>query len=139
MTFGVFEIIYFGLTLKAQDIGRFSWWMCCKNEIRTKVLSSKINNLDGGFWRYFQKPGMSINGFPIQILLSKSKEERTEVISRLLSLLLHTNYKNIWSFLNIFILVPQLWCHEFRKHSFNNSSFVKKSTVLLKAYKHQTF
>ena len=28
---------------------------------------------------------MSINGFPIQILLPKSKEERTEVISRLLS------------------------------------------------------
>ena len=39
--------------------------------------------------------GMSINGFPIQFLLPKSKEERTEVISRLLSLLLHTNYKNI--------------------------------------------
>ena len=28
---------------------------------------------------------MSINGFPIQILLPKSKEERAEVISRLLS------------------------------------------------------
>ena len=33
---------------------------------------------------------MSINGFPIQFLLSKSKEEWAEVISRLLSLLLHT-------------------------------------------------
>ena len=32
---------------------------------------------------------MSINGFPIQFLLSKSKEEWAEVISRLLSLLLH--------------------------------------------------
>ena len=29
---------------------------------------------------------MSINGFPIQILLPKSKEERTEVISILLSI-----------------------------------------------------
>ena len=28
---------------------------------------------------------MSINGFPVQILLRKSKEERTEVTSRLLS------------------------------------------------------
>ena len=34
----------------------------------------------------------SINGFPIQISLLKSKEERAGVISRLLSLLLHTNY-----------------------------------------------
>ena len=42
---------------------------------------------------------MSINGFAIQILLPKSKVERTVVISRLLSLLLHTNYKNISAFL----------------------------------------
>ena len=42
---------------------------------------------------------MSINGFPIQILLPKSKEERTKVISRLLSFLLQTNCKNICTFL----------------------------------------
>ena len=87
---------------------------------------------------------MSINGFPIQILLPKSKEKRTEVISRLLSLLLHTNYKNIWTFLNIFILVPQLWCHEFRKYSFNHilkvcKALLKNQHVLLKACKHETF
>ena len=46
-----------------------------------------MKNLDGVF--------EAINGFPIQILLPKSKEERTEVISRLLSLLLLTNYKNV--------------------------------------------
>ena len=43
-----------------------------------------------------------MNRFPIQILLPKFKEERTEVISRLLSNFLHTNYKNIWTFLNFF-------------------------------------
>ena len=44
-----------------------------------------------------EKPrrGFLINGFPVQILLPKSKEERIEVTSGLLSLLLHRNYKNI--------------------------------------------
>ena len=44
---------------------------------------------------FLKSKTMSINGFPIQILLPKSKEERTKVICRLLPLLLHTNYKNI--------------------------------------------
>ena len=42
--FGVFDIIYFRLALKALDISRFSWWMCCKNEMRTKVLSLKSSS-----------------------------------------------------------------------------------------------
>ena len=37
--FGVFDIIYFRLALKALDIEQFLWWMCYKNEIQTKVLS----------------------------------------------------------------------------------------------------
>ena len=98
-----------------------------------------MKNLDGGFW----SKKLSKNGFPIQILLPKFKEEQTEVISRLLSLLLHTNYKNIWTFLNIFILVPQLWCQEFRKYSFDHilkvCKALLKNHVLLKAYKHETF
>ena len=62
---------------------------------------------------------MSINGVPIQILLPKSKEERTEVISRLLSTFVthklqeHLNFSI--HFLNfselfeyIFILVSKL-------------------------------
>ena len=62
---------------------------------------------------------MSINGFRIQILLSKSKEEQTEVISRLLStfvthkLLEHLtfsiyflNFSELFQY--IFILVSQL-------------------------------
>ena len=84
---------------------------------------------------------MSINGVPIQILLPKSKEERTEVISRLLSTFVthklqeHLNFS--LHFLNfselfqyIFILVSQLWCHEFRKHSFNH--ILKVCKALLK-------
>ena len=50
--FGVFDIIYFRLALKALDIGRFSWWMCCKTEIRTKVLSSKSSN----FSKFYPNP-----------------------------------------------------------------------------------
>ena len=46
VTFEVFDIIYFGLALNALDIGRFSWWMCCKTEIRTKVLSLKSSNFN---------------------------------------------------------------------------------------------
>ena len=48
---------------------------------------------------------MSINGFPIQILLPKSKKERTEVISRLLftfvthKLQEHLNFSNTFSYL----------------------------------------
>ena len=44
VTFEVFNIIYFRLGLKALDFDRFSWRMCCKNEIRTKVLSLKSSN-----------------------------------------------------------------------------------------------
>ena len=40
----VFDKVCFRLELKALVIGRFSWWMCCKNEIRTKVLSLKSSN-----------------------------------------------------------------------------------------------
>ena len=50
--FGVFDIIYFRLALKALDIGRFSWWMCCKNEIQTKVLSLKRSN----FSKFYPNP-----------------------------------------------------------------------------------
>ena len=98
---------------------------------------------------------MSINGFPIQILLPKSKEERTKVISRLLSTFVtqklqeHLNFSI--HFLNfseifqyIFILVSQLCCHEFRKYSFNHilkvcKALLKNQHVLLKACKHVTF
>ena len=62
---------------------------------------------------------MSINGVPIQILLPKSKKERTEVISRLLSTFVthklqeHLNFSihilNFFElFKHIFILVSQL-------------------------------
>ena len=44
VTFGVFDIIYFRLALKALDIGRFLRWMCFKNEMRTNVLSLKSSN-----------------------------------------------------------------------------------------------
>ena len=44
VTFGVFDIIYFHLGLKALDIGRFLWRMCYKNEIQTKLSRSKIRN-----------------------------------------------------------------------------------------------
>ena len=44
VAFGVFDIIYFRLALKALDIGQFSWWMCRKKEIQTKVLSLKSSN-----------------------------------------------------------------------------------------------
>ena len=44
VTFEVFYIIYFCLALKALDIGRFSCSMCCRNEIRTEVLSLKSSN-----------------------------------------------------------------------------------------------
>ena len=62
---------------------------------------------------------MSINGFRIQILLSKSKEEQTEVISRLLSTFVthkllelltfsiyFLNFSELFQY--IFILVSQL-------------------------------
>ena len=52
VTFGVFDIIYFRLALKALDIGRFSWWVCCKTEIRIKVLSLKSSN----FSKFFANP-----------------------------------------------------------------------------------
>ena len=56
----------------------------------------------------------------------------------------YANYKNTWTFLNIFRLVPQLWCHEFRKYSFNHilkvcKALLKNQHVLLKARKHVTF
>ena len=62
---------------------------------------------------------MSINGFQIQILLPKSKEERTEVISKLLSTFVKhklqehldfsihfLNFSKLFQY--IFILVSQL-------------------------------
>ena len=52
VTFGVFDIIYFRLALKALDIGRFSWWICCKTEIRPKVLSLKSSN----FSKFYPNP-----------------------------------------------------------------------------------
>ena len=44
----------------------------------------------------------------------------------------------------IFILVSQLWCHEFRKYSFNHilkvcKALFKSQHVLLNACKHVTF
>ena len=92
---------------------------------------------------------MSINGFPIQILLPKSKEEWTEVIFRLLSTFVthklqeHLNF--FINFLNffelfqyIFILVSQLWCHNCRKHSFNHILKVCKALLKINMlfYKH---
>ena len=74
---------------------------------------------------------MSINGFLIQILLPRSKEEQADVTSRLLFTFLthklqeHLNF--FFHFLNfselfqyIFILVSQLGGQEFIKHSFND-------------------
>ena len=68
---------------------------------------------------FLKRKTMAINGFPIQIVLPKSKEERTEVISRLLSTFVthklqeHLNFS--LHFLNfselfqhIFMLVSQL-------------------------------
>ena len=49
VTFGVFDIIYFRLALKALDVSRFSWWMCCKTEIRIKDLSLKSSNFSNFF------------------------------------------------------------------------------------------
>ena len=59
-------------------------------------------------------------------------------------LLSHTNYKNIWTFLSIFIPVLHSWCHEFRKYSFNHTLktckvLLKKSTCFFKTCKHATF
>ena len=60
-----------------------------------------MENLDGGLLKW---KTMSING-PIQILLHKSKEERIEVISRLLftfvthKLQEHLNFSNTFSYL----------------------------------------
>ena len=80
--------------------------------------------------------------------IPKSKEEWAEVISRLLSTFVthklqeHLNFSI--HFLNfselfqyIFILVSQLWRHEFRKYSFNHISkickaLLKSQHVLLK-------
>ena len=50
--FGVFDIIYFRLVLKALDIGGFSWWMCCKTEIQIRVLFLKSSN----FSKFFPNP-----------------------------------------------------------------------------------
>ena len=52
VTFGIFNIIYFCLMLKARDLGRFSWLMCCKPEIRIKVLSLKSSY----FSKFFPNP-----------------------------------------------------------------------------------
>ena len=43
---------YFRLALKAQDIGRFLWWMCCKTETWIKLLSLKSSN----FSKFFPNP-----------------------------------------------------------------------------------
>ena len=43
--FGVFDIIYFRLALKALGIGQFSRCMCCKNEMEANVLSLKSPNV----------------------------------------------------------------------------------------------
>ena len=52
VVFGFFYLIYFRLVIKALDIGQFSWWMCRKNEIRTKVLSLKSSN----FSKFYPNP-----------------------------------------------------------------------------------
>ena len=50
--FGVFDLIYFGLALKALDISRFFGSMYFKNEMRTKVLSLKSSN----FSKFYPNP-----------------------------------------------------------------------------------
>ena len=98
---------------------------------------------------------MSINGIPIQILVPKSKEEQIEVITRLLfTFVTHKLQENLnfsLHFLNfselfqyIFILVSQLWCHEFIQHSFDHilkiyKALLKNQHVLLRACKPVTF
>ena len=52
VTFQVFDVIYFCLLLKALDIGRFLWWMCCKTKIQTKVSSLKSSN----FIKFYPNP-----------------------------------------------------------------------------------
>ena len=61
---------------------------------------------------------MPING-PIQILLHKSKEERTEVISRLLFTFVTHKLQEHLSFYNTFsyLFCNYDGCHEFRKYS----------------------
>ena len=97
---------------------------------------------------------MLINRFSIQICLHKFKEQQTEVISRLLSTFviqkLQEHLKFSIHFLKFselfqysFILVSQLWCHKFRKYSFNQilkvcTALLKSQHVLLKACKHVT-
>ena len=58
---------------------------------------------------------MSITGFPIQILLPKSREERAEVIPRLLSTFvthkLHKHLNFSIHFLNIFELFQCIFIH----------------------------
>ena len=60
-----------------------------------------MKNLDRGLW----SERLSINDFPIQVLLPKFKEERTEEISRLLSTFVthklqeHLNFSiHFWTF-----------------------------------------
>ena len=98
---------------------------------------------------------MDYVNFPVQILLRKSKEERTEVTSRLLATFVthklqeHLNFSMSFVsfcelFQYIFILVSQLWCHEFRKYLFNHilkvcKALLKSQHVLLEVCKHVTF
>ena len=77
-----------------------------------------ISKLTGGKnekprWGFFKWRTKSINGFPIQTLLPKSKEQRTEVISRLLSKVFvthklqeHLNFLYIlWTFHTCFTIM----------------------------------
>ena len=116
------------------------------HKVISKLTSGKNEKPKRGFLKW---KAMSINGFPIQILLPKSKEEWTEVIFRLLSTFVthklqeHLNF--FINFLNffelfqyIFILVSQLWCHNCRKHSFNHILKVCKALLKINMlfYKH---
>ena len=57
---------------------------------------------------------MSVNGFPIQILLSKSMEEQTEVISRLLSTFVSHKLQEQLNFSLHFLNFSELFQYTFK-------------------------
>ena len=85
---------------------------------------------------------MSINGFPIQILLCKSKEEQAEVISRLLftfvthklqehlNFFIHfLNFSELFQYIFILVfMISQVQKIFIQSHFESMQSIVKKST-----------
>ena len=77
---------------------------------------------------------MSVNGFPLPILLSKSKEEWTEVISRLLSTFVTHKLQEHLNFSLHFLNFSEVFQYIFILVSLGNmQSVVKKSSCSLKS------